>query len=138
MIIGFTASCFDLGPHAGHTAMLKEAKEHCDFLIVALHVDPSKERPQKNKPVQSVSERYMTLAANKYVDQIIPYETEEELVQLILLIMPDVRFLGEDYKGKHFTGSNNLEGIKIHYCSRKHSVSSSGIRTKILESKKAI
>jgi glycerol-3-phosphate cytidylyltransferase len=130
-IVGFTASAFDLGPHAGHVAMLKEAKSHCDLLIVALHVNPAGERDSKNKPLPSVSERYLTIATNRYVDEVIPYETEEELVNLIQLLRPDIRFLGEDYKDRDFTGKDL--GIKIHYCSRKHTTSSSGLRKKVCD-----
>lgn len=130
MIIGFTASCFDLGPHAGHVAMLKEAKVHCGHLIIGLHVDPSKERTHKNKPVQSVAERYLMLKACRYVDEIIPYETESDLLELIKLLQPDIRFLGEEYKGCEFTGRDM--NIKIHYCKRNHNVSSSNIRKKII------
>lgn len=129
MRVGFTASAFDLGPHAGHVAMLKEAKENCDHLIVALHVNPQMERAQKNAPLPSLSERYMTLKANRFVDEIIPYETEEELTQLLRLIWPDVRFIGEDYEAKEFTGREL--GIPIHYCKRRHDISSSGLRAKI-------
>jgi glycerol-3-phosphate cytidylyltransferase len=132
-IVGFTASCFDLGPHAGHIAMLSEAKGNCDYLVVALQVDPSRDRPNKNKPVQSVVERAMALRACKYVDEVIPYETESDLIQLLQLLQPDVRFIGEDYIGKDFTGKG-IHGIKIFYNSRQHSVSSSGIRKKIKES----
>lgn len=131
MIIGFTASAFDLGPHAGHVAMLKEAKANCTLLIVGLHVNPAGERDVKNKPLPSVSERYLTIVSNRYVDEVIPYETEEELINLLQLIRPDVRFLGEDYIDKDFTGKDL--GIKIHYCSRKHTTSSSGLRKKVCD-----
>lgn len=132
MRIGFTASCFDLGPHAGHMVMLKEARENCDYLIVALQIDPSMDRPTKNKPVQTVSERYLTLKGCRWVDEIIPYQTEEELIQLLQLVNPDIRFLGEDYIDKDFTGKDL--GIALYYCKRKHSVSSSGLRKKIKHS----
>jgi len=131
MKIGFVASCFDLGPHAGHIVMLKEAKENCDYLIAALHVDPSRERPSKNKPVQSAAERYLSLKACRYVDEVIPYETEEDLKNLLLLIMPAVRFLGSDYEDKPFTGKD-IEDIQIHYCERLHPVSSSRLRQLII------
>lgn len=132
MKIGFTASCFDMGPHAGHVMMLREAKSKCGYLIVALQVDPSVDRPLKNKPVQAVSERYLAIKACKYVDEVIPYQSEDELIQLIQLIRPDVRFLGEDYIGKDFTGKG-IPGIEVHYCNRKHEVSSSGLRNKIVK-----
>jgi glycerol-3-phosphate cytidylyltransferase len=108
---------------------MKEAKEHCDWLVAALHVDPSRERPTKNKPVQSVSERYFSLKGCRYVDEVIPYETEAELLELLKLLNPDVRFLGDDYRGKPFTGQEL--GINIYFCSRTHSVSSSTIRKAI-------
>lgn len=126
MKVGFIASCFDLGPHAGHVQTMREAKQHCDYLVAALHVDPNRERPVKNKPVQSVSERYFTLKACRYVDEVIPYETEAELLELLKLLNPDIRFLGDDYRGKPFTGQEL--GINIYFCSRIHSVSSSTIR----------
>lgn len=126
MKVGFIASCFDLGPHAGHVQTLKEAKNHCDHLVVALQVDPSRERATKNKPVQSVSERYLSLKGCRYVDEIIPYETEGELLELLKLLQPDVRFLGTDYIDKPFTGKEL--GIPIYYCARAHSVSSSRLR----------
>lgn len=129
--VGFVASCFELGPHAGHLTMLREARQNCDYLVVALHVDPSAERPQKNKPSQPVSERYLQLASCKYVDEIIPYETEAELINIILLVMPHIRFLGSDYEGKPFTG-DKLD-IPIHFCKRNHTVSSSGLRKKVYE-----
>jgi glycerol-3-phosphate cytidylyltransferase len=130
--VGITASSFDLGPHAGHIAMLEEAKRHCDYLIVALHVNPALERPEvKNKPEPTVSERYISAAANRFVDEVIPYETEAELINLIELIRPQIRFLGEDYKERDFTGKSL--GIELYYCSRKHSASSSGLRKKIAE-----
>lgn len=132
-ILGFTASCFDLGPHAGHLMMLAEAKLHCDYLVVGLHINPKSERSFKNKPVETVSERVLKLMACKYVDHIIPYETEAELLNLLLLIQPDIRFLGSDYIGKDCTGKNL--GIPIHYCKRDHKVSSSEIRAKIMSLK---
>lgn len=129
--VGFTASCFELGPHAGHLAMLREAKENCDHLIVGLHIDPSKERAQKNKPSQPVSERYFQLAACKYVDEIIPYETESELMNMLHIVRPDVRFLGEDYRNARFSGDHLP--IPVHYCKRGHTVSSSGLRKRVYD-----
>lgn len=129
--VGFIASCFDLGPHAGHLVTLEEAKNNCSYLIVALQVDPSRDRAHKNKPIPTVSERYISVAACKFADEIIPYESEEELENLLKLLQPDIRFLGEDYRNKEFTGSKLP--IPIHFCSRKHTVSSSGTRKKIHE-----
>jgi glycerol-3-phosphate cytidylyltransferase len=134
MKIGFTASAFDLGPHAGHLAMLKEARANCDYLIVGLHVNPATERDTKNKPIQSVSERYFQLKGCRYVDEVIPYETEEELLNLLLLVQPEVRFLGSDYMFKEFTGKE-IAGIEIHFCKRSHNISSSALRNRIIESK---
>jgi glycerol-3-phosphate cytidylyltransferase len=128
--VGFTASCFDLGPHAGHIVMLKEAKSKCDHLIVALQTDPTLDRPEKNKPIQPIHERYIQLASCKFVDEIIVYSTEADLKELLLMIMPDIRFLGSDYKTKAFTG-NDIEDIEIYYCKRYHHMSTSDIRKRI-------
>jgi glycerol-3-phosphate cytidylyltransferase len=132
-ILGFTASAFDV-LHAGHIAMLEEAASLCDTLICGLHVDPSVERPEKSRPVQPLSERYVQLAAIRYVDKIIPYQTEEELLQLIALVHPNIRFLGEEYRDKAFTGKELCEtlGIRIHYNSRKHSLSSTLQRARLV------
>ena len=105
MRIGFTCSTFDLF-HAGHIMMLKEAKEHCDYLIVGLQSDPTLDRPTKNKPIQSLFERFEQLKACKYVDEIIPYATEKELTDLLLSYKIDVRFVGEEYKDRDFTGKD--------------------------------
>ena len=131
-ILGFTASAFDV-LHAGHIAMLEEAASLCDTLICGLHVDPSTERPEKSRPVQPLFERYVQLAAIRYVDKIIPYQTEEELLQLIALVRPTIRFLGEEYRDKVFTGRELCEtlGIRIHYNSRKHSLSSTLQRARL-------
>ena len=95
--VGFTCSTFDL-LHAGHIAMLREAKAHCDYLICGLQTDPTLDRPEKNKPIQSYEERLIQLEAVKYIDDVIKYETEEELYQLLKMIMPDIRILGSDYE----------------------------------------
>ena len=129
MIKGFTCSCFDL-LHAGHITMLEEAKEHCDYLIVGLQTDPTIDRQEKNAPIQSITERYIQLEALKVVDRIIPYSTEDELIQLLKLINPDVRFIGEEYRDKAFTGKDI---IPIHYNSRKHSMSTSDLRRRVSE-----
>jgi glycerol-3-phosphate cytidylyltransferase len=133
--VGIVASCFDLF-HAGHILMLMEAKENCDRLVVALQSDPSVDRPEKNKPVQALSERYIQLEACKYVDQIVPYDTEADLYNLLAGFDWDVRFLGADYFNRaDFTGSD-LD-IPIHYCSRKHNYSSSGLRDRIVKAGKS-
>ena len=103
--IGFTCSTFDL-LHAGHVTMLEEAKRHCDFLIVGLQNDPTEDRPTKNKPVQSIVERQIQLAAVKYVDEIVIYNTEQDLIDLLLTLPIDVRVLGDEYKNKEFTGKD--------------------------------
>lgn len=127
--VGIVASCFDLF-HAGHVLMLMEAKENCDRLVVALQSDPTIDRPEKNKPVQALFERYTQLAACKYVDDIIPYDTEEDLYNLLAGCGWDIRFLGVDYFGRvDFTG-HDLD-IPIHYCSRQHNYSSSDLRARI-------
>ena len=134
-IIGFTCSCFDL-LHAGHILMLKDAKNQCDYLIVGLQTDPTIDRPtSKNKPIQSFEERKIQLEAVKYIDEIITYNTENELYELLLKIKPDIRILGSDYKGKPFTGDDL--NIKIYYHKRDYDFSSTKLRKKIiLEEKK--
>jgi glycerol-3-phosphate cytidylyltransferase len=130
--VGIVASCFDLF-HTGHILMLIEAKENCDRLVVALQSDPTIDRPEKNKPIQGLFERYVQVEACKYVDQIIPYDTEADLHNLLAGYDWDVRFLGDDYYGRtDFTGAE-LD-IPIYYCSRKHSYSSSGLRKRIEDS----
>lgn len=128
MVIGFTCSAFDL-LHAGHLAMLSEAKKHCDYLIVGLHTNPQIDRPNKNKPVETTLERFMRLKACKYIDEIIPYDTERDLFNLLNVLRPDVRFLGEEYKDKDFTG-RGLD-IPIYYNERRHDYSSSSLRKKL-------
>ena len=131
--IGFTCSCFDL-LHAGHILMLKDSKEQCDYLIVGLQTDPTIDRPEKNKPIQSYEERYIQLEAVKYVDEIVKYETENELYGIIYDLMPDVRILGSDYKGKYFTGID-IHNVDIYYHERNHNYSSTNLRKKLLENK---
>lgn len=127
--VGIVASCFDLF-HAGHILMLHEAKKNCDRLVVALQSDPTIDRPEKNKPVQGMFERFVQVDACEYVDNVIPYDTEADLYNLLAGYDWDVRFLGEDYVGRtDFTGYD-LQ-IPIHYCSRKHGYSSSRLRMKI-------
>jgi len=130
MIIGFTCSAFDL-LHAGHIIMLREAKSRCHKLIVGLQTDPTIDREWKNKPIQTLEERRIQLHAVKYIDEIIEYDTERNLFELLKKLGPDVRFLGEDYIGKEFTG-NELP-IKIVYLDRKHDYSSTELRKRIWE-----
>ena len=95
--VGFTCGAFDL-LHAGHIVMLKEAKDNCDHLIVGLQTDPSIDRQEKQQPIQSVFERYIQLRGVKYIDEIIPYDTEESLLDLLLATKIDIRFVGEDFE----------------------------------------
>lgn len=125
---GFTAGAFDLC-HPGHLAMLEEAKTQCDWLIVGLHTNPQLDRPEKNKPIESVFERYLRLRACKWVDEIIPYDTERDLRNLLCIIQPDVRILSEEYKDQYFTG-NDLP-IKCYFNSRRHDYSSTALRKKL-------
>ena len=134
MKIGFTCSCFDLF-HAGHVMMLKEAKTQCDYLIVGLQTDPTIDRPQKNKPIQSILERYIQLEACKYVDQIVPYATEKDLQDLLTSYPIDVRIIGEEYKNQQFTGYNLP--MAVYFNSRQHSFSSTELRTRILNTEQA-
>tara|TARA_B100000700_G_C15058152_1_gene864034 strand:+ start:1666 stop:2142 length:477 start_codon:yes stop_codon:yes gene_type:complete len=127
-IIGFTCSSFDL-LHAGHILMLREAKQVCDYLICGLQIDPTIDRPEKNKPVQSMMERYIQLQAVEYVDEIIPYETEQNLLDLLIHIPIHVRIIGEDYYGKDYTGKDL--GIKMHYNKRQHQFSTTGLRQEV-------
>ena len=131
MVKGFTCSCFDL-LHAGHILMLEDAKSQCDKLIVGLQTDPTIDRPEKNKPIQSFEERYIQLQAVKYIDEIFVYETEEDLYKKILYFNPDVRILGSDYNipDKRFTGDNL--NIPIYFHERKHNYSSTNLRGSIV------
>jgi len=131
MIVGVTASCFDL-LHAGHVAMLKEAKSHCDYLICCLQVDPSLDRPEKNKPVQSLVERYIQIKGTRYVDEVVPYSSEQDLMEILTTYQIDIRFIGEEYRDKPFTG-HELD-IPIYYNARKHSFSSSELRKRMTDS----
>ena len=133
--IGITFSTFDL-LHAGHIAMLAEAKNHCDYLIAGLQTDPTIDRPDsKNPPVQSIVERQIQLAATRYVDEIVVYETEKDLVDIILTLPIDVRILGVEYASKEFTGKQEgtLKGIEHIFNSRDHSFSSSSLRRRVYE-----
>jgi glycerol-3-phosphate cytidylyltransferase len=134
MKVGVTASAFDL-LHSGHIAMLREAKSQCDYLICALHVDPSLDRVEKNRPIQSVVERYTQLSAVKYVDEIIPYLYENELTDILEMYKIDVRILGDEYKDKEFTGRELCDrlGIHLYFNRRDHRFSSSELRKRIYE-----
>ena len=126
-MIGFTCGAFDL-LHACHIVMLEEAKSNCDYLIVGLQTDPTIDRNEKNKPIQSVYERYVQLNAVKYVDEIIPYDTEQSLLDLLQSQDIDIRFVGEEYRESKLTGRDLIE---LHYTSRRHSFSSSSLRERV-------
>lgn len=131
--IGITFSSWDM-LHAGHIAMLAEAKNHCDYLIAGLQTDPTIDRPgQKNAPVQSIVERQIQLAACRYVDEIVVYSTEQDLRDLLLILPVDVRILGVEYQGTAFSGEEECvqRGIEIIFNRRDHSFSSSGLRQRV-------
>jgi glycerol-3-phosphate cytidylyltransferase len=132
--IGITFSQFDM-LHAGHIAMLSEAKNHCDYLIAGLQNNAKWDRPEKNEPIQSIVERQIQLAATRYVDEIVVYNTERDLVDLLLILPVDVRILGVEYEHKDFTGRSecNDRGIQIIYNGRDHSFSSSSLRRRVVE-----
>lgn len=127
--IGFTCSCFDLF-HAGHIMMLKEAKMHCDKLIVGLQTDPTLDRPEKNKPIQSIFERFVQLDACKYVDEIVIYATEKDLMDILQSYPIDVRIMGEEYADKDYTGKNL--NLPVVFNRRKHSFSTTELRQRVL------
>lgn len=133
--IGITFSTFDM-LHAGHIAMLAEAKNHCDYLIAGLQTDPTIDRPDsKNPPVQSIVERQIQLAATRYVDEVVVYQTEQDLVDLLLILPVDVRILGVEYKEVNFTGKKECEklGIEVIFNERNHSFSSSSLRRRVAQ-----
>ena len=132
MRIGITFSTFDL-LHAGHVKMLEEAKRNCDYLIAGLQYDPSIDREEKNSPSQSIVERYIQLNGSKYVDEIIPYVIEKDIIHILRSFKIDVRIIGEEYKAKLFTGKDYCikNGIEIYYNSRGHRFSSSELRKRI-------
>ena len=135
MKVGFTCSTFDL-LHAGHIGMLREAKANCDYLIVGLQSDPTIDRPDtKNKPIQTMVERYAQLNALHLVDEIVPYQTEEDLIDILELFQLDVRFLGEEYREKEFTGKDvcRKRGIELHFNKRAHRFSTSSLRKRVCE-----
>ena len=134
--IGFTASTFDL-LHAGHVQMLREAKDHCDYLMCGLQIDPTIDRKEKNSPVQTVVERYTQLNGVKYVDEIIPYSTERDLEDILEMYHIDVRILGEEYRDKEFTGRDicKKRDIELYFNKREHRFSSSDLRNREKETK---
>ena len=146
MIVGFTCSTFDL-LHAGHVQMLREAKEHCDYLICGLQIDPSIDRSEKNSPIQTVVERYTQLKAISYVDEIIPYATEEDLKlsdlkhyledlkDILQMYHINIRVLGDEYREKDFTGKEicKRRDISLYFNKRDHRFSSSDLRKRVIE-----
>ncbi len=134
MRVGITFSAFDL-LHAGHIKMLEEAKAQCDYLICGLQTDPTLDRPEKNRPIQSVVERYIQLKGCKYVDEIVPYATEQDLEDVLKSFKVDVRIVGDEYAKKDFTGRKYCEqkGIELYFNSRDHRFSSSGLRKEVAE-----
>ena len=138
MKIGFTCSTFDL-LHAGHVQMLREAKEQCDYLICGLQVDPSIDRKEKNSPVQSLVERYSQLHACRYVDEIIPYQTEKDLEDILEMYHIDIRILGDEYREKDFTGKDICKSrdINLYFNKRDHRFSSTELRQRVSNKEKA-
>ena len=134
MRTGITFSCFDL-LHTGHIQMLREAAQQCDYLIVGLQTDPTIDRPDKNKPTQSVVERYIQLSSVKWIDEIIPYENEKDVENILKTFIPDVRIIGEDYRFKDFTGKELCRelNIEIFYNSRRHDFSTTNLRKQICD-----
>jgi len=126
---GITFSTFDLF-HTGHVLMLQKAKSQCDWLIVCLQTDPTIDRPNKNKPVQTLFERFIQVRACKYVDELLVYTTEDEVIQILKAIDYDVRIIGEDYAIKSFTGKDLSEG-KLYFNKRQHSFSTTELRDRI-------
>ena len=135
--IGFTASQFDM-LHAGHVAMLSEARNHCDYLIAGLQNNASWDRPEKNAPIQSIVERQIQLAATRYVDEIVVYNTDSDLEDILLTLPIDVRILGVEYRDREFTGRDICitRGIELIYNKRDHSFSSSSPRKRVAEAER--
>ncbi len=134
MKTGITFSAFDL-LHAGHIKMLEEAKQHCDYLVVGLQTDPTIDRPEKNRPTQSIVERYIQLKGCKFVDEIVPYATEQDLEDILRCFKLDMRIVGDEYKDKNFTGRTYCEekGIELYFNIRDHRFSSSSLRKEVHE-----
>ena len=138
LTIGIVFSSFDLF-HAGHVAMLAEAKNHCDYLIAALQTDPTIDRPgSKNPPIQTIVERQIQVSTNRNVDEVVVYQTEKDLEDLLLILPVDVRILGVEYKDKEFTGKDicKARGIEIVYNGRDHSFSRSSLRKRVVEAER--
>jgi len=129
---GFTCGAFDL-LHSGHIVMFEQCKQHCDHLKVGLQIDPSMDRKNKNKPIQSIYERWVQLKAVRWIDEIIPYGMEDELIDLLKSQIIDLRFLGDEYENRDFTGKEIHEN---YYFKRQHNFSSSSLRKRVLDAKK--
>ena len=134
-IVGFTCGAMDL-LHAGHILMLKECRAQCDYFIVGLEIDPSLDRPDKNKPIETVEERMIKLQGCRYVDEIIVYKDELDLYNLLKKLNPDIRFMGADWKNKLNYSRDKLPKMKVIYNSRDHNYSSANLRQRIINSKK--
>jgi glycerol-3-phosphate cytidylyltransferase len=134
MKVGITFSSFDLF-HAGHVKMLEDAKEQCDYLICGLQTDPTLDRPEKNRPIQSLVERYIQLKGCVFVNEIVPYATEQDLEDILRSFKIDVRIIGDEYANKQFTGRQYCEdkGIALFYNKREHRFSSSSLRKEVQE-----
>ena len=135
MKVGITFSTFDL-LHAGHVAMLREAKSQCDYLIVGLQSDPTIDRPDtKNKPIQTMFERYLQIKSVEYVDEVIPYQTEKDVIDVLQTLPIDVRILGKEYKEKDFTGKDvcNQRGIELYFNTRDHRFSTTDLRKRVAD-----
>ena len=132
MKVGFTCSTFDL-LHAGHVQMLRDAKSVCDYLIVGLQTDPTIDRMEKNKPIQTIVERYVQLQAVKYVDEIITYSTEKDLEDILSMYQINIRIMGEEYRDKDFTGKDICQkrGIQFYFNKRDHRFSSTDLRSRV-------
>jgi|TARA_R110000851_G_scaffold328056_1_gene498289 glycerol-3-phosphate cytidylyltransferase len=139
MKIGFTCSAFDL-LHAGHINMLREAKSQCDHLICGLQVDPSLDRDTKNKPIQTIVERYTQLQAVSYVDEIIPYVYEQDLKDILMMMPINIRILGEEYRNASFTGKEICQerGIELYFNNRSHNFSTSNLRKRVEDNPKNV
>jgi len=132
MKVGFTCSTFDL-LHAGHVQMLREAKSVCDYLIVGLQIDPTIDRNEKNKPIQTIVERYIQLQSVKYVDELITYSTEKDLEDILAMYKLDIRIMGVEYRNKDFTGKDlcRKRGIQLYFNQRDHRFSTSDLRARV-------
>lgn len=135
--IGFTCSCFDL-LHTGHAIMLEDSKRQCDILIAGVQTDPTIDRPNtKNKPIQDFNERLIMVKSIKYIDAIIVYSTEQDLLDILNTIKPDIRILGTDWKGKEYTGYD-IKDIPIYFHERNHPYSTSSLRKRVYNEEKRL